>query len=95
MNCGVNVIGKFMLTFYIFKGERLQQDYIKDCKPGTCMAMQKKGLHDNLFVQGVFKFFQKVNSWWDLFNQSSPTNFGWPWIPCYSTRNRAKLISLA
>jgi hypothetical protein len=41
MNCGINVIGKFMLAFYIFKGERLQQDHIKDCKPGTCMAMQK------------------------------------------------------
>jgi len=28
--------------FYIFKSEKLKDDYIKFYKPGTCMAMKKK-----------------------------------------------------
>jgi hypothetical protein len=57
-NCAVNVVGGFLLTFYIFKGERPQQDYIKDCKPDNV----KEGLDDSLFIQGVSKLFQKVSS---------------------------------
>jgi hypothetical protein len=39
MNYGVNVVKRFLPAFYIFKGENLQQDYIKDYKPSKCMAM--------------------------------------------------------
>jgi hypothetical protein len=42
INCVVNVARGVLLGFYIFKGEKLQDDYIKFCKLGTCMAMQKK-----------------------------------------------------
>jgi hypothetical protein len=35
-------IGKVLLRFYIFKGERLQNDYIKECKLMIYTAMQKK-----------------------------------------------------
>jgi hypothetical protein len=42
INCVVNVEGGVLPRFYIFKGERLQDDYIKFCKLGTCMAMQNK-----------------------------------------------------
>jgi hypothetical protein len=38
-----NVATKGVLPrFYIFKSERLHDDYIKLCKPKICMAMQKK-----------------------------------------------------
>jgi hypothetical protein len=32
----------FILTFYIFGGEKLHDDYIQNCKPCSFMAMQKK-----------------------------------------------------
>ncbi len=38
----VNVVGGVLFGFYIFKGERLKDDYIKLCKLGICMAMPKK-----------------------------------------------------
>jgi hypothetical protein len=42
VNCVVNVVGGVLFGFYIFKGERLKDDYIKLCKLGICMAMPKK-----------------------------------------------------
>jgi hypothetical protein len=42
MNCVVNVARITLLSFYIFKVSRMWEDYIKLCKPKTCMAMQKK-----------------------------------------------------
>jgi hypothetical protein len=47
VNCVVNATIAFP-TFYIFMGSRMQKDYIKLCRPGTCMAMHKKNLDDNL-----------------------------------------------
>jgi hypothetical protein len=41
INCVVSVARGVLLGFYIFKGEKLQDDYIKFCKVGTCMAIQK------------------------------------------------------
>jgi hypothetical protein len=35
----VNVVRATLPTFYIFKGSRMQEDYIQDCRLGTCMAM--------------------------------------------------------
>lgn len=42
VNCVVNASGAAFPTFYIFKGSRMQKNYIKLCKLGTCMVMQKK-----------------------------------------------------
>jgi len=39
INCVVNATGATPLTFYIFKGSRMWEDYIKLCRPRTCMAM--------------------------------------------------------
>ncbi len=39
INCVVNVIGTTLPGFYIFKGKRIQNDYIQLCKPRACMAM--------------------------------------------------------
>jgi hypothetical protein len=38
----MNVVGFVLPKLYIFKGKRLRDDYIKFCKLGICMAMQKK-----------------------------------------------------
>jgi hypothetical protein len=48
----------------------------------------EKGLDDNIFVPKIPKFEQKVNSWWDHFNQLSFINYRLVWIRCYSTSNR-------
>jgi hypothetical protein len=58
INYVVNVIGGVLLGLYIFRGERLQNDYIKLCKLRICMIMQKKIKDDLFFVQGVFNFLQ-------------------------------------
>jgi hypothetical protein len=42
VNYIVNVVGGVLLVFYIFKSEKPRHDYIKLCKLGTCMAMEKK-----------------------------------------------------
>ncbi len=37
INCVLNVTRFALLSFYIFMGEKLQDDYIKFCKLGICM----------------------------------------------------------
>ncbi len=49
-----------MLAFYIFKGERLQQNYIKDYKPGTCMVMQKKACMTTYLFKEFPSFFKRL-----------------------------------
>jgi len=39
MNCDVNIDGGVLLAFYIFMGKRLFDNYIKNCKPRSYMAM--------------------------------------------------------
>ncbi len=56
----VNVTCGFLLRFYIFKGERLQDDYIRLCNPRTCMIMPKKAWMTNIYVQKKSKFLQKI-----------------------------------
>ncbi len=51
---------KCSIKFYIFKGERLWNTYIKNYKPWMCMAMQKRGWMICICIQGVFlSFFKK------------------------------------
>jgi IS4 transposase len=42
VNYAINVVGGVLLGFYIFRGEKLRDDYIRLYKLGTCMAMYKK-----------------------------------------------------
>jgi hypothetical protein len=42
VNCAINAIGGVLFSFYIFRGERLRDDYVRFCKPDICMAMQKR-----------------------------------------------------
>jgi hypothetical protein len=38
----VNVAGRSIPSFYIFRGLRFRRNYIKDCENGATMAMQQK-----------------------------------------------------
>jgi hypothetical protein len=38
----VNATGGILLNFCIFKGEKIKEDYIQQCRPRSCVAMQKK-----------------------------------------------------
>jgi hypothetical protein len=42
INYVVNAIGGSLPRFYIFRGYRIKENYIKHCKEGTCMVMQRK-----------------------------------------------------
>jgi len=42
VNCVINVIEDVFHGFYIFKGEKIKKYCIQQCKPGSCMAIQKK-----------------------------------------------------
>jgi hypothetical protein len=50
VNCAINAIRGIHHGFYIFKCERIREDYIQECKPRSYMAMQKKNINDMLFV---------------------------------------------
>jgi hypothetical protein len=42
VNCVVNATKATLFAFYIFRGSRMLEDYIKLCRLETCMAMLKK-----------------------------------------------------
>ncbi len=69
----VNVVGTSLLGFYIFRGERLWDDYIQLYKAKTCMVMQskhggRKKTSSQHLVQRMIVFILKVNIRWDLPN---------------------------
>jgi hypothetical protein len=45
--------------FYIFKGERLRDDYIIFCKPNICMVMQKRTWMTTFLFKESMAFFNK------------------------------------
>jgi hypothetical protein len=49
INYAISATRGVLPSFYIFKGERLRDDYIKLSKPNIYMAMQKKNM-DNYFL---------------------------------------------
>jgi hypothetical protein len=51
----VNAFGDFLLRFFIFKGERIRNDYVWNCKPQTCIIMHNK-------TQMTFFLFKEVLS---------------------------------
>jgi IS4 transposase len=53
IDCVVNPTKTTLLGFYIFKVERIWNDYIQLCKLGTCMAMQSKAW----MIASLFKTF--------------------------------------
>jgi hypothetical protein len=59
VNFIVKIVGKTLSKFYIFKGERLHDDYIKLCKQGTCMAMQRKTWMTSFLFKKFMFFFKR------------------------------------
>jgi hypothetical protein len=59
INCATNDTGDVLLGFYIFRGERLRDDYINFCKLGTCMEMQKKTWMTTFMFKEFMYFFNK------------------------------------
>jgi hypothetical protein len=58
INCVMNAVGGLIPIFYIFRGERIKDDYIKYCKFGTCMVGQTKAWMTN-FLFKEFRHFSK------------------------------------
>jgi hypothetical protein len=50
INCVLNATRFILLRFYIFRGKRLRDDYIKLYKLGICMAIFKKTMDDFFLV---------------------------------------------
>jgi hypothetical protein len=59
VNYVVNATGTILLRFYIFKGERICDDYIQFCKPRTCMAMQSKAWMATFLFKEFLSFFKR------------------------------------
>ncbi len=59
VNYTINATKGVLLSFYIFKGERLKYDYIRLCKPGTCMTMQKRVWMIAFLFKEFLSFFNK------------------------------------
>ncbi len=59
VNCVVNVIGTTLPGFYIFRGERICDDYIQLYKPRTCMAMQSKAWMITSLFKKFLSFFKR------------------------------------
>jgi hypothetical protein len=45
-----NAIGGSLPTFYIFKGYRIKEDYIKHCRGGTMHGNAKENMDDFFFI---------------------------------------------
>ncbi len=70
MNYVMNVTNGIMLGFYIFKGEKLKNDYIKFYKTNTCVAHNTKRTWMTCFMFKVFFFFFK----WSILSGIFKTN---------------------
>ncbi len=51
--------GRSMLKFYIFRGKRMKEDYIRHYKPKTCMTMQSKVWMVSFFFKKFHSFFKR------------------------------------
>jgi hypothetical protein len=47
------------LRFYVFRGERIKNDYIKYCKPRTCMVMHEKTWMIAFLFKEFLSFFKR------------------------------------
>jgi hypothetical protein len=60
MNCVMNVTRMILLGFYIFRGDMMRDDYIKQCKSGTCMAMLAKTWMTTFLFKEFLSFFKRL-----------------------------------
>jgi len=69
INYVVNATWTTHSWFYIFKGERICDDYIQFCKLRICMAMQSKAWITIFFFKEFLSFFKRF-----ILSGISPTN---------------------
>jgi hypothetical protein len=55
----MNVVRKILPRFYIFLGEKMCDDYIKQCKLRTCMDMQAKAWMMIFLFKEFLSFFKR------------------------------------
>ncbi len=60
INVVINTIRGFLLGFYIFRGERIRDNYIRDCKLGIYMVVQKTTWMICFMFKELFSFFMKL-----------------------------------
>jgi len=58
INCVVNATRTTLPRFYIFRKERICDDYIQLYKPRTCMAMLSKAWMTTYFLKDFLSFFK-------------------------------------
>jgi hypothetical protein len=60
VNYVINAIGDFLLSFYIFGGQWITDNYIILCNAGTCMTMQTKAWMTSFLFKKKLSFFKKI-----------------------------------
>ncbi len=83
LNCLVNVTMGALPRFYIFKGERIKNDYIRYYKLGTHMAMETKAWRTTFLFNLFFSFFNKSIFKGHISIKSISTSVRWAWFTCY------------
>jgi hypothetical protein len=68
-----------LLAFYIFKGERMWEDYIKLCRMGNMHDHVKKNLNNCISLRGVI-FFQFICHGGDFALELSFFDSRWAWV---------------
>ncbi|KAH9291752.1 hypothetical protein KI387_043059, partial [Taxus chinensis] len=59
--CCVNAAGQCIPNFYLFKGQKVSQNYIKGCEPGACMAAHPSAwMTRELFISWLYHFSKSV-----------------------------------
>ncbi len=59
INYVINDVGGVLHGFYIFRGERLRDDYTKPYKPNICMVMQKRAWMTTFMFKESMAFLNK------------------------------------
>ncbi len=79
----VNVTRSTLPWFYIFKREKMKDNYIKYCKARSCMVMQRNAWMTSFLFKDFLSFIKKKYSRWHFIMQLSFIDYGWAQI----TRN--------
>ncbi len=79
----MNVTRGSLPKFYIFKGERIKNDYTKYYKSRTHVALQTKAWMTTFLFKELFSFFNKSISKGHISIKSISTSVRWAWFTCY------------
>ena len=81
----INIVRSTTPSFYIFKGQRIFQNYIRHCESGATMAMQSKAwITSDLFIEWISHFIH-ICKWWYFYNDQAFACLGWIQHPCHAS----------